>query len=210
MTILKLGDKGSEVRELQRTLRDLGYDIKPDGDFGPKTRAAVMRFQYMLWGLSEDVNGIVGPATWEWLEADLTRFRRTRDEVMDAAARHLGKPYYWGGAGPDFFDCSGLVLYVLQEELGLIDWGDDTAHGIMKRLPETKEPIAGDLVLFLNSRGKATHIEFFIDDELSLGASGGGSNTFGKDPKAYVKIRDFTKDSRRVMFCSIDTLLNGD
>lgn len=28
------------------------------------------------------------------------------------AQRELGKPYVWGAAGPDTFDCSGLVMYV--------------------------------------------------------------------------------------------------
>jgi peptidoglycan DL-endopeptidase CwlO len=26
------------------------------------------------------------------------------------AAEQLGKPYLWGGTGPDAFDCSGLVM----------------------------------------------------------------------------------------------------
>jgi cell wall-associated NlpC family hydrolase len=28
------------------------------------------------------------------------------------AKRELGKPYVWGAAGPDSFDCSGLTMYV--------------------------------------------------------------------------------------------------
>ena len=26
--------------------------------------------------------------------------------------QELGKPYVWGAAGPSYFDCSGLVMYV--------------------------------------------------------------------------------------------------
>ena len=32
--------------------------------------------------------------------------------VVGLAMQELGKPYVWGAAGPDVFDCSGLVTYV--------------------------------------------------------------------------------------------------
>lgn len=32
--------------------------------------------------------------------------------VVAEAARHAGKPYRWGAAGPNSFDCSGYTLYV--------------------------------------------------------------------------------------------------
>ncbi len=32
--------------------------------------------------------------------------------VVDIAMRYLGCPYRWGAAGPNAFDCSGLVMYV--------------------------------------------------------------------------------------------------
>lgn len=32
--------------------------------------------------------------------------------IVGQAARHIGKPYVWGAAGPDVFDCSGLTQYV--------------------------------------------------------------------------------------------------
>jgi cell wall-associated NlpC family hydrolase len=31
--------------------------------------------------------------------------------AVDTALAQVGKSYTWGGAGPDSFDCSGLVLY---------------------------------------------------------------------------------------------------
>lgn len=32
--------------------------------------------------------------------------------ILNAATAQLGKPYVWGGAGPDCFDCSGFTNYV--------------------------------------------------------------------------------------------------
>ncbi len=62
---LRRGDRGSEVRELQQMLTDLGYDTNGiDGDFGNGTVNAVKRFQRDQ-GLRAD--GIVGSATWDAL-----------------------------------------------------------------------------------------------------------------------------------------------
>jgi len=35
--------------------------------------------------------------------------------VVAIAERYLGLPYVWGAAGPDAFDCSGLVTYVFAQ-----------------------------------------------------------------------------------------------
>lgn len=43
---LRRGSKGVTVRWLQRELVNHGYDILVDGDFGPKTAAAVRDFQF--------------------------------------------------------------------------------------------------------------------------------------------------------------------
>jgi hypothetical protein len=59
---LKLGSKGDDVRALQQRLRDLGWTISVDGDFGPRTRDAVLTFQKSR-PLTAD--GIVGPKTWK-------------------------------------------------------------------------------------------------------------------------------------------------
>ena len=54
---LRKGDKGQQVRALQKLLGG----ITVDGDFGPETRGAVEAYQrqYKL-----EVDGIVGPITW--------------------------------------------------------------------------------------------------------------------------------------------------
>lgn len=58
--VLRLGARGDDVRELQTQLHDLGYSLRPDGDFGSATRDAVMKFQ-RNHGLPSD--GIAGPLT---------------------------------------------------------------------------------------------------------------------------------------------------
>lgn len=64
--ILRMGDNGPAVEELQRELSAaLGTGIAVDGDFGPATKAAVLAFQKRE-GLKAD--GVVGPLTWGALE----------------------------------------------------------------------------------------------------------------------------------------------
>jgi hypothetical protein len=56
MPVLKMGATGEAVEQLQRLLK-----LTPDGDFGPNTKAAVIKFQKAN-GLGAD--GVVGAGTW--------------------------------------------------------------------------------------------------------------------------------------------------
>lgn len=64
MEMIQHGSKGRTVRELQQALVDLGYELDVDGDFGDATHAAVVDFQQ---NNELDVDGVVGPDTWEAL-----------------------------------------------------------------------------------------------------------------------------------------------
>lgn len=61
---LERGDKGDNVEALQKLLKDAGFDVVVDGDFGRGTRAAVRDFQSKE-GLT--VDGVVGEKTWNAL-----------------------------------------------------------------------------------------------------------------------------------------------
>ncbi|WP_370318591.1 N-acetylmuramidase domain-containing protein [Oricola sp.] len=62
--MLRRGDRGEAVKDLQRALTAAGYPIAQDGVFGPATAGAVERFQSAR-GLGAD--GIAGPATFDAL-----------------------------------------------------------------------------------------------------------------------------------------------
>jgi peptidoglycan hydrolase-like protein with peptidoglycan-binding domain len=59
--LFRNGDEGPEVFAIQHLLRANGYNVTPDGKFGPQTRTEVRNFQ-IAKGLGAD--GIVGPLTW--------------------------------------------------------------------------------------------------------------------------------------------------
>lgn len=67
--LIRLGNRGSEVLRLQMELKRAGYSPGPiDGDFGPKTLAAVREYQ-RKHGL--EIDGIAGPNTLKSLHTDV-------------------------------------------------------------------------------------------------------------------------------------------
>lgn len=62
---LRKGAKGDQVKSMQTLLLAADIKIEVDGDFGPKTEAAVKKFQ-AAHGLVAD--GITGPMTWNALK----------------------------------------------------------------------------------------------------------------------------------------------
>jgi hypothetical protein len=64
--MLRKGSTGNAVREMQELLVRRGAAIDPDGDFGSRTQRAVIEFQRSK---TLGADGIVGPLTWNALEA---------------------------------------------------------------------------------------------------------------------------------------------
>ncbi|GAA2221617.1 peptidoglycan-binding domain-containing protein [Streptomyces nogalater] len=65
---LSAGDRGTCVAFLQRRLNAKGAkDLTVDGVFGPATTRAVKTFQKACGFRSHEVDGLVGPKTWNGL-----------------------------------------------------------------------------------------------------------------------------------------------
>lgn len=98
--MLKQGDIGPEVADLQKKLVALGYEIQVDGIFGPITRWAVLNVQAMF---GYDLDGIVGAGTacliqaqhaygWSVRRADAQRWALRAQGLLPRAEPRRDRP----------------------------------------------------------------------------------------------------------------------
>lgn len=120
-----------------------------------------------------------------------------RDLVLKIAWAYLGRPYIWGGDNPSGFDCSGLAIECLKSVGLLPRKGDWTAEGLYRTwvTKVANPPRSGDLVFWAGESGKMVHVEIVCATELSIGASGGGSDctdaATALKKGAFVKVRPY-------------------
>ena len=92
--------------------------------------------------------------------------------ALRAALTRLGKPYVWGAAGPDEFDCSGLVVWAFaQEGISLPHYTGDLWNLGVHVSEADLQP--GDLVFFFEDE---SHVGIDIGDGLMVDAPTQGQN----------------------------------
>lgn len=110
------------------------------------------------------------------------------------AMSFLGKPYIWGGDDPSGFDCSGLIIELLQS-CGLLPHRfDTTSQGLHDKFINDSMKGAvgfGTLAFFGKSVTRITHIGFMVDDFRMLEAGGGGKHI--KTLKDAIKYNAFIR-----------------
>jgi peptidoglycan DL-endopeptidase CwlO len=93
------------------------------------------------------------------------------------ARAQLGRPYLWGGTGPDAFDCSGLVMQAYAAAGVNIP---RTSQDQWAAGPQVSTPEPGDLVFFAGADGTAAspgHVGLVVDParHLMIDAYGAGT-----------------------------------
>jgi cell wall-associated NlpC family hydrolase len=88
---------------------------------------------------------------------------RAGEQAIAFARAQLGKPYLWGGTGPDAFDCSGLTQ-TAYASAGISLQRTSEEQWASERQVST--PAAGDLVFFAGGDGTPTapgHVGIVVD-----------------------------------------------
>jgi cell wall-associated NlpC family hydrolase len=97
-----------------------------------------------------------------------------REIVVTTATAMVGAPYRYGGASPQGFDCSGLVVYSYAS--AGVEGLPRSTRELMKhtdRVPLAElEP--GDLLFFEVGRGKVSHVGIFVADRTFVHAPSRG------------------------------------
>ena len=86
-------------------------------------------------------------------------------KVVAYAEQQLGKPYLWGGTGPDAFDCSGLVMMAYRQVGVTFGSSRPTVADEWHYGPQTSRPRRGDLVFFAGADGTAAdpgHVGIYL------------------------------------------------
>jgi cell wall-associated NlpC family hydrolase len=106
-------------------------------------------------------------------------------QAVNYAEEQLGKPYLWGGTGPDAFDCSGLTLMAYRAAGVNIPRTSQQQWKGLPHVPAAKV-VPGDLVFFAGSDGtpKAPgHVGIVISKNTMIEAYAAGTpvrvSTFG-------------------------------
>ena len=87
--------------------------------------------------------------------------------MIQAALSRIGSPYSWGAAGPNAFDCSGLVMWSFQQAgIALPHSSQALAAGGQPVSMSDMQP--GDLVTYYSD---ASHVAIYIGDGMMVHAS---------------------------------------
>ena len=122
---------------------------------------------------------------------------KLREQATAYAMSFIGTPYMWKGNGP-WFDCSGFACEIMRA-FGKIKTTDDfTAEQLKTKFISVNQPSEGCLVFFYNTaKTLVTHVEYCINDTISIGAADGGSMTLSLPDAlrdgAFVKIHSIKR-----------------
>jgi peptidoglycan hydrolase-like protein with peptidoglycan-binding domain len=135
---LKQGHSGAPVAALQNRLNQLGFNAgAADGQFGPKTTAAVKAFQKAK-GLTAD--GVVGPKTWNQLGITVSGTPSTPStggvHGNSALANNARSVALSMGGYSSQGRCATGVSRAIQNTYGIKVWGD--GNDIDNNLPKDK------------------------------------------------------------------------
>jgi cell wall-associated NlpC family hydrolase len=109
-----------------------------------------------------DTRGAAGTGT--------VRTPRMNTKVVRVAKNQIGKPYVWAAAGPNAFDCSGLVLYSYAKAGMPGIYHQSEVQFNQARLIPASRAVPGDLVFYHNSVGDVSHVGIYLSPGRTVAA----------------------------------------
>lgn len=107
-------------------------------------------------------------------DAQPAREAPTADAIVATAKNQVGKEYVLNASGPDEFDCSGLVYYVLNECGIAVDRKDCAGYAQNEdwsKIESLSDVKAGDILFFCGEDGKIRHAGIAISSKNMIDAS---------------------------------------
>ena len=98
----------------------------------------------------------------------------TADAIVATAKNQVGKEYVLNASGPDEFDCSGLVYYVLNECGIAVDRKDCAGYAQnadWSKIESLGDVKAGDILFFCGEDGKIQHAGIAVSSKNMIDAS---------------------------------------
>ncbi len=194
---LILGMSGSDIENVQKKLKALGYMKSVTGYFGSATEDAVKAFQKRN-GLSSD--GTVGKKTLSVLSSGSAKKAGSDsgggsgggggddddddndsggssnlkgvERLISIAESKLGCKYVWGAKGPNKFDCSGFVYYCLNKagvKQGYLTSKGWASSRRFQKITSTSKLKRGDILVF--SGDSAGHVGIYLGNGRMIDAS---------------------------------------
>ncbi|MDD5908940.1 MAG: M56 family metallopeptidase [Clostridiales bacterium] len=121
------------------------------------------------WGSKHDFTILYRSA-----DAQPAREAPTADAIVATAKNQVGKEYVLNASGPDEFDCSGLVYYVLNECGIAVDRKDCAGYAQNEdwsKIESLGDVKAGDILFFCGEDGKIRHAGIAVSSKNMIDAS---------------------------------------
>ncbi|WP_026119463.1 C40 family peptidase [Nocardiopsis ganjiahuensis] len=102
------------------------------------------------------------------------------EKAISAAESQKGKPYAWGGTGPDSFDCSGLVQYSFKQAgVSLPRIAHDQVNSGTRVTYANAE--RGDVLYWTDGGGYAYHVAIYLGGGRMIDAPSSGGTISERD-----------------------------
>lgn len=96
-----------------------------------------------------------------------------RIDLTNEAKQQLGKPYVWGAAGPNSFDCSGLTKYLYSRSANIALPHHTISQSVIGKTVDRSELLPGDLIFFAfndEKPGVVSHVGIYMGNNMMIHA----------------------------------------